>query len=62
MSKTKQKKKENAYERYQAYQDRIKVIDSGKGMRKGKSWTWIASKTMLIIDIPNGYLIFPLRV
>lgn len=43
----------NAYKRYLAYQDQVKSIASGKG--------WMASKTMLIINILNGYLVFPLQ-
>lgn len=46
-------KRQNAYERHQAYQDRTRVI--ARGM------CWVATKTTLIIYISNGYLISPLR-
>ncbi len=46
-------KNQNAYEKYQVRQDRIKVVASGKG--------WVASKTLLVIHIQNGYLVYSLR-
>ena len=44
---------QNAYKRHQAYQDRVKVVASGK--------CWIASKTMIVFYLTNGFLVFPLR-
>ena len=43
----------NAYKRAQAYIARTKVI--ARGM------IWFATKTRLIIEIPHGWVIFPLR-
>ena len=45
--------KQNAYDRHIAYQDKTKVV--ARGM------CWIATKTMLVIYLTNGFLIFPLR-
>jgi len=46
-------KEKNAYERAQLRRDKEKVI--ARGM------CWIASKTRLVINLSNGYLMFPLR-
>lgn len=45
--------KQNAYERAQAHRDKTKIV--ARGM------CWIATKTTLIINISNGYLIYPLH-
>lgn len=46
-------KEQNAYKRHQAYLDRVKVVASGK--------IWVATKTQIIIEIPHGWIIYPLR-
>ncbi len=46
-------REQNAYKRAQAYQDKTKVVARGI--------CWIATKTMFVIYLTDGFLIFPLR-
>lgn len=46
-------KEMNVYERAQAYRRRTKVVKRGE--------IWIATGTMLIIQIKHGYMVFQLK-
>lgn len=46
-------REQNAYKRCQEYLNRTKIVARGG--------CWIATKTMILFYLSNGYLVFPLR-